>query len=294
MTAGEDRFLHAEVVAEAGPYAAIQILGFSIEFVLRNIFRCLKVTIVPLTFGGFILFGLLSAYLSQLTEYLNHPTGEVASRVLGIAAAVPLVMVLIHSLIIANLAEVVLGQKVDGPSFLGIRQWEWRLYVANLSLLLLAAAVLIVFLLPLYFMALRWPYHVGGVIECFLAACLFWLFFRAWFFVLPICMETHESEVLIRSWKKSTSRQLLLATVLFPTFVIVFLIQVGAERLLRASHIISVHDVGVSISANIAFLRANLLPFIGLFGITYLLAVLLCTPARIQAYRRSSEGCGGI
>ena len=198
-------------------------------------------------------------------------------------------MTLVDSLITASLAELVMGRKILGPAFLGIRQWEWRLCAANLALLLLVSVVITILLAWSFFIAvLRWSGEFQQILRYLLGIPLLLLFVRAWFFVLPTCIHANEGEVLIRSWRKSAGRLLPLVATLLPIGAVLFMVQALTDRLLRSLQILSIPDVGATAGANIAFLQTNLLSFVVSLGVTYFFGIVLLTPARLQAYDRFS------
>lgn len=273
-----------EAVDGTVPSFSGQVLHFCASFMFRKFPAVLRRVAVPLLIGAMALFVWLSVYFSELYAYLQNPAGSIASRVLGVAAAGILVMLFLHSIVVASVTEIVLGYKIPGARFLGIHQWQWRLYVANLRLLLAMVASA----------GLFWLIHVSVAnssvavefsIDAVAAGFMFWFFVRIWFFLLPVCVDTTEEQAVLKSWRMSAGHFFRATITLLPLFLLILVFQGGGEILFRVIHVIAQIRTGNSFSSNVLLLRDNLLPIVVLMTANYLWAVMLTTAARIETYR---------
>src|SRR6185312_9718435 len=90
-------------------------LAFAFGFVLRNPGAILRRLAVPGLLGCITLYILLWGYCTQLTDYIGFPSDGLASRVMGIAAAAILVMLLLHAIVVARLGALLAGQRAAPP-----------------------------------------------------------------------------------------------------------------------------------------------------------------------------------
>jgi hypothetical protein len=235
--------------------------------------------------GGLFFFVFLHLYLSQLSLYLDHPADEIGSRVLGIAAVSVLVMLFWHSMVVSSIVESVLGRKISGQSFLGIKKWQWRLYAANLKLVLIAGIYLCLF----------WTgYSLINKIDLINFAKVFfgvvfmvplvWFLIRSWFFLLSVCQEANEDEILLKSFKASAGYFWSAAAILVSIALITVALQEGAEFFLRLFHLIGPLKTGGTIAENLRLLRTYLGPIVILMAGGYFFTILLTTVVRIRAY----------
>ncbi|MBN9547256.1 MAG: hypothetical protein J0I19_17465 [Alphaproteobacteria bacterium] len=264
-----------------------QVLQFSFAFMARNFFNSLRRVAVPLLVGGCSLYIFLSLYLSQLAAYLQYPVGSIGGRVLGIAASGMLVMLFLHSVVVSCIVEIILGRQISDRNFLGIKRWQWGLYVANLKLLLVAVIYVSVFSTV---RALLGGSSLPAIVDIPLIsvamAPLIWFLVRAWFFLLPVCLEVDEGEVLGRSWQASAGHFWSFVAILIPIILVAAAFQGGGELFLRMLHLIEPFRSGRSFSGNLVLLQGYLKIIVVLISACYFLAVLLTASARMRAYER--------
>jgi len=279
--------MSAEGLNSAASSPLGQVLQFSFAFMARNFLYSLRRVAVPLFVGGSSLYFFLSLYLSQLAAYLQHPVGSIGGRVLGIAAAGVLVMLFLHSVVVSGIVEVVLGRQISDQNFLGIKKWQWGLYVANLKLLLVAVIYVSVFFSV---RALAGGSSLPAIIDVPLIsaamALLAWFLVRAWFFLLPVCLEADEGEALKRSWQASAGHFWSVIAILIPIILVAAALQGGGELFLRMLHLIEPFRSGRSFSGNLVLLQEYLKVIVALISACYFFAVLLTASARMQAYER--------
>jgi hypothetical protein len=234
--------------------------------------------------GGVFFYFLLLVYLHQLEAYLEHPGGGNASRILGIAGFGSLVMLFLHS----QLTSAVAGLLMKGGrrSFLGIYSHEWRLFVANLQMLLIVCAYgCVVWTAHALANWLDLPPLGGWGLKLLLLAILFWMLVRAWFFLLPLCASTGEGETLLRSWQASRRHFWKIAGLLLLLGLVVAFANLLLQLLLGPFNVVPPLPGAMSIAAAIDMYQALLLPFVLLTSGTYLLAVILTTVGRIRLYQ---------
>jgi hypothetical protein len=279
--------MSADGMNEALPSSPGQILQFCFAFMFRKFLISLRRVAVPLFVGGFSLYFLLSLYLSQLAAYLSHPAGSVGSRILGVAAAGVLVMLFLHSTIVSSVVEIVLGRQIFDRNFLGIKKWQWGLYVANLKLLLIAGFYISLLLILRGFIgATDFPAIINVPLMSIALSPLIWFLVRAWFFLLPVCLEVGEDEALMKSWRASEGHFWSVVAILIPILFVAAIFQGGGELFLRALHLVGPLRSNSSLASDMALMREYLKPIVILISGCYFLAVLLTTSARMQAYER--------
>lgn len=279
--------MSADGMNDALPSSSGQILQFCFVFTFRKFLISLRRVAIPLLVGGFSLYFLLSLYLSQLSVYLNHPTGSVGSRVLGIAAAGVLVMLFLHSMIVSSVVEIVLGRQISDRNFLGIKSCQWGLYVANLKLLLVAVLYISLLLGAQDFIGSGdFPAIINASLISIAVSPLIWFLVRAWFFLLPVCLEVGEDEALTKSWRASDGHFLSVIAIMIPILFVAAIFQGGGELFLRALHLIGPLRSSSSLAGDLALVQRYLKPIVILISGCYFLAVLLTTSARMQAFER--------
>jgi len=266
------------------PASPLAVFLFTLGFVARHAWAILCRIAVPAILGGVALYLLLAIYLSGLSDYLTRPSSGAASRVLGIGAVSVLVMLFFHTRLVSAVAELLLGKR--GESFLGIRRPEWRLYVANLQLLLIICFYCGVFWPANEFagmLMLSPPVRLG--INVGLAAILAWIVLRAWFFLLPLCATTGERDLMIRAWQASAGHFWKIAFLVVLLLIPVIALHVGLQILLTQIQVVPVFAPSMSIATALAMQRALLLPSVLLLGGTYVFAAVLATIASIRMYQ---------
>ncbi|MES2256317.1 MAG: hypothetical protein V4559_14915 [Pseudomonadota bacterium] len=279
--------MSAGAMDNAVPSSSGQVLQFCFAFMFQKFLISLRRVALPLLVGGFGFYVFLSLYLSQLAAYLHHPVGSIGSRVLGVAAAGALVMLFLHSMIVSSVVEIVLGRQISDRNFLGIKKWQWGLYVANLKILLVAVLYASLFLTVRAFIGgADLPAIINVPLISIVASPLIWFIVRAWFFLLPVCLEVDEGEALTKSWRASEGRFWSVAAILVPILVVAAIFQSGGELFLHTLHLIGPLRSGTSLASDLILVQEYLKPIVVLISVCYFLAVLLTTSARMRAYER--------
>lgn len=266
-----------------------ETLFFCLRFLSGRALAILKTIALPGLAGCAMLYLLLSSYCSQLLDYLGHPSDGVAGRVLGIVAMGLLIMLLLHAIVVAALAGLLLERKDAQPSFLGIRANAWHIYTANLRLLLALGAAAMVFWLVVFALKRVWILPDGDFIRPLLFAILFCLAVRLWFFVAPACVVDHDVGSVTMAWRRSAGHFWVIAVVMFVIFIGSIIFQVVLEVALHAVGGMRSFSHPGTIAQAVVFYRENLLPTVVLISVTYLVATVLLTAARFHLYRRFAD-----
>ncbi|HWA70548.1 MAG TPA: hypothetical protein VG821_12035 [Rhizomicrobium sp.] len=262
-----------------------ETITVSTRFLAGKILSILRRALVPAAVGCVMLYVLLNGYCIELLNYLSHPSDVMASRVLGIAAAGGLVLLLLDAVIVAALTRLVLQERVPEPSFLGIGVTAWRIYTAYLRLLLAVGGggvVLWLALLALHRVGLSPDPGIVRIV-CFLV--IYWLGVRTWFLVPPIAARGGPDGSLTASWRRSSGHVLPIAVVLFALLLGGIAFQAAGEFLLRGLGVLSLPRP-VSFRDAVEIYRRNLLPMTLLTIVSYLFVTTLLAAARVHLYRR--------
>ena len=240
---------------------------------------------LPMLLGTITLFLFFSVYCEEILQVLSDPSGGAGSRLLGVAAAGTLLILFFHSVCVAAICEVILRRPDDGPSFMGIRPWSWRLYVANLRLVLLIAVGALIYWLAVTASAwMNLPPAMQSAAKVILLLAMFWFFLRVWFFLLPVCLTQGEDSLLTQAWRSSARHFWFMTAILLPLLLLIGIFQLMAQRLLLISGLISPLPVGASFAGYLGFYRDNLLPIVLLMALSYLVGVVIITAARHFTY----------
>jgi hypothetical protein len=221
-----------------------------------------------------------------LIDYIGFPSDGLASRIMGIAAAAILVMLLLHAIVVARLGALLMGQTTASSAFLGISATAWRIYAADLRLVLgfgvygIATLLAVKFLhrfgapafLPVLFSAASW-------------LLLLWLLPRSWFFLAPVSLRARDEGVLALCWRSSKGYVVPMLAVLFLLVGLALVLLAGGEILLRACGILSPVPETLSFAGAIGLYERNLWPFVLLVSLAYLVFTSLMTAARVRLYQ---------
>jgi hypothetical protein len=264
-----------------------ETLLFSVRFLTVEISSILRRTLIPAVLGALVFYFLLDGYCIELLDYLLHPNDVMASRVLGIAAAGGLILLLLNAVIVAALARLVLREKQPERSFMGIGVAAWRIYTANLRLLLAIGSGGLLLWLVLF--ALRhislFPGPDAVRIFCFLA--IYWVGVRGWFFVAPLSVLGSPAGTLTDTWHRSSGHVFPIAITLFVLLLAGVVFQAAGEFTLRSFGALSLSGAA-SFQDSVELYRRNLLPISLLISVSYLVVTILLTAARVDLYRRLS------
>ena len=121
------------------PHISIsQALRFAFSFSYRNAAAIAARIALPAVVGWIAFYLSLFLYMKELVRYLNNPSDRIASLVLGLATAGLLVTLFLHTVMVASVTALALGREDGGWKYFRAARREWRLYAANLRLLLVA------------------------------------------------------------------------------------------------------------------------------------------------------------
>jgi hypothetical protein len=258
---------------------------FCLRFLAGEIVVILRAVLLPTMVGGVALYLLLDGYCLELLDYLSRPNDVMASRVLGIAAAGGLVLLLLNAMVVASLTRLALREKAPERSFLGIGVAAWRLYTADQRLLLAVGIGSVALWLVLLALGHVWLTPDKGIVRLFILAALFWLGVRFWFFVAPFSVLGNSAGPLTDSWLLSAHRGWPIGLVLFTLLIVGIVFQACGEFLLRRTGWLTFPSP-TSFRDAIQLYRLNMLPMTMLVSTSYLFATILLTAARAHLYRR--------
>ena len=258
-------------------------LFFPLQFVSRNAALIARRIWLPCLAGALSIYGFFSAYMWELQAYLSNPQDSVGSRVLGIAALALLVLVFLHSLVVARIAQLALGLESTKGDFLGVTRAEWRLYTANLQFCIVVLFFVLAFFgLHAITERLNWPH--GAVPHIVQGLFLFWLATRLWFLLPPVCVTHTRGEVLLAAWRRSDGRFWRIALLLTAVLLTAYLVQAGVGMLLHAVGLIAPLPTSATLAGYVSSYRENLLPMVVMTNIAYIIFVILTAAASAQVY----------
>lgn len=261
-------------------------LVFAFGFVFRNLGTILRRLAVPGVLGCITLYILLWGYCTQLTDFIGFPSEGLASRVMGIAAVAILIMLLLHAIVVARLGGLLVKQAAESAAFLGISATAWRIYAADLRLVLASGVYGVAILLAINGLnRLEAPPVLPTLLSAAGWLLLVWLLARCWFFLAPVSLRAQDEGVLVLCWCQSQG-------LLFPMFLVLLLLSgamlvllAGGEFLLRAGGFLSPVPEALSFAGAIGFYERNLRPFVLLVSLVYLVGTSLMTAARVRLYQ---------
>ncbi|OAI45223.1 hypothetical protein AYO42_03220 [Rhizomicrobium sp. SCGC AG-212-E05] len=258
-------------------------LFFPFQFVSRNVAPIARRIWLPCLVGALSIYGFFSAYMWELQAYLSNPQDSVGSRVLGIAALALLVLVFLHSLVVARIAQLALGLTATKGDFLGVSRAEWRLYTANLQFCILVLFFVLAFFgLHAITERLNWPH--GAVVHIVQGGFLFWLAARLWFLLPPVCVTETRGEVLLAAWRRSAGHFWRIALLLVAVLLTAYLVQAGVGMTLHAVGLIAPLPTSATLAEYVSSYRENLLPMVVMTNIAYIVFVVLTAAASAQVY----------
>jgi len=270
--------------------AAGAALAFAFGFAARNPLAILRRVGAPATLGCVALYSLIWSYCSQLVNYLDFPSDALAGRIMGIAGLSILFMPLLHAIVVSRLAELVTGDRSEEPSFLGIRTGAWRIYVAELRLVLTLG---IFGVLALGASSLMIRAGVAPNIKMAFGAAawllLFWLAARFWFFLVPVSLQAKGENALMQSWRLSRGHFVSISAVMLSQLVLMLLLLGGGEYLLRSVGVLTGMPATMTFINAISLYQRNLWPLVILVSVVYLYGASLMTAACIKLHRELVE-----
>jgi hypothetical protein len=265
-------------------------LGFAFSFSVRNAAAIAGRIALPALVGWIAFYASIFLYLTELERYLNGPSDRIASLILGLATGGLLVTVFLHSVIVAAVAALALGLEDSGWKFFHIARREWRLYAANLRMLLVAA-IWVGATQTLQFAAakLSWPVQFGLAISLLTAGGLGLLAVRVWFLAAPVSVAKTKGQILRRSWRLSAGNAWRLAAIVAVLALTGFAVEATAEFVLHAGGLIPPLPDSASLADYAALYRKILPDVLIAVAIAYLIGSVLLTAARVYVYRRLTE-----
>ncbi len=265
-------------------------LGFAFSFSFRNAVAIAARIALPALVGWIAFYVSLFLYLTEFQWYVVNPSDRVASLVLGLATAGLLVTLFLHSLIVAAVAALALGLEDDGWKYFHAARREWRLYAANLRLLLVAG-IWVGAMQALQFAAVKlsWPALFGLVLDVLTAGGLGLLAVRVWSLVAPVSVAKTQGNILRRAWQLSAGNSWRLAVIVVVLLLTGLAVETAGEFAMRASGVYPPLPSSDSL-AGYAAIYCKVLPgVLGVVGIAYLIGNVLLTAARVHVYRQLTE-----
>jgi hypothetical protein len=265
-------------------------LGFAFSFSFRNAAAIAVRIALPALVGWIVLYTSLFLYLTELERYVSDPSDRIASLVLGLATAGLLLTVFLHSVIMATVAALALGLEDGRWKFFHITRREWRLYAANLRLLLVTVIWVVAMQILQFGVAkLSWPAHFGVALNLLMAGGLGLLAVRIWFLVAPVSVAKIKGQILRRSWRLSARVYWRLAAIAAVLLLMGLAMEAAGEIIMRASGMIAPFPKASSLAEFAANYR-KILPFVTItIGIAYLIGSVLLVAARVYVYRQLTE-----
>lgn len=271
----------------SGPAMTCEVLAFAFGFLLRNPGAILRRVAFPALLGCVVLYFLVWGYCAELTDYLGFPSEGLASRVMGIAAASVLIMLLLHSIVVSRLAELLMGNRGGALGFLGIRPDAWRIYAANLRLLLgLGLYGLAMFGASSLMVRFGTTPGIAKVFDVAAWLLLCWLVARGWFFLVPISLQANEEGGLGMSWRCSEGSLPAIGGIMLVILTFTLVLLAAGEFLMRAAGVLSPVPASLTFVNAIGLYQRNLWPFVIMVSAVYLLSASLMTAARIRLYQK--------
>lgn len=264
----------------------IETLKFAVVFPARNLKAVALRVALPALAGWAVLYASAYLYLSELRSYLGLPSDRSGSIILGLVAAGLLLLLLLHATLTSAVATLAMGRTEDGQSYFRAKRREWRLYAANLRVLLvivfLVAAVIAVRLsLGDYDVAL-----VAPLSNLVIVVGVFVLLARCVFLAPPIVSVEGSGPIVRRAAFLSKGNFWRISMILVILSLPGFLIEVVGEKVLRAVGIFP-SVAGPTTFNDVLVIYSHILPgILVLVAIAYLVNVLLVTIASVAVYRQ--------
>jgi hypothetical protein len=221
---------------------------------------------------------------------LNNPSDRIASLVLGLATAGLLVTLFLHAVIVASVTALALGSEDGGWKYFRAARREWRLYAADLRLLLVAGIWLGA--LQLLHIAASWgslPASFGFALDVIMVCGLGFLAVRVWSLVAPVSVASAHGEVLRRAWRLSAGNFWRLAAIVAVLLLAGLVAEAVFEFAMRAVGLIPPFPSSASLADYAAMYQEALPGVLFVMGIGYLVSNILLTAARVSVYRQLTE-----
>ncbi|MBI3677518.1 MAG: hypothetical protein HY243_12975 [Proteobacteria bacterium] len=247
---------------------------------------------LPSVAGFAALYVLISAYLDEIESFLSTPDPQGASLILGIASLTFFLMLFLHVVLRASLAALALGLPAPGWKFFPTARPIWRLYAANLRLMLIAlpvAAIVVkygalpgrptpLFSDPDYF-------SIPVLIDA-LAFLVFVYVAARTMFLMPSVTLCERGQIVRRAWGLATDNVWRLIAISIALAIPGILLQIVLETVFQAFGMLPTITVGATLSDIVLTIRQNLPQLILSWFLGYLLNMALSAIAGAYGYRQ--------
>lgn len=273
------------------PHISIrQALRFAFSFSYRNAAEIGARIALPAILGWIAFYLSLFLYMKELERYVNNPNDRIASLVLGLATAGLLITLFLHTVIVASVTALALGSETRGWRYFHAARREWRLYAADLRLLLVAGIwIVAMWLLQLTAGLVSLPAGFGLILDVIMAGGLGFLAVRVWSLVAPVSVGSTDGEILRRAWKYSAGNFWRLAVIVAALLLAGLIVEAVCEIAMRAAGLIPPFPSSASLADYAAMYRGALPGVMIVIGIAYLASNILMTAARVSVYRQLTE-----
>lgn len=241
---------------------------------------------LPALAGWCVLYASAYLYLSELRTYLGLPSDRSGSIILGLVAAGLLLLLMLHAMLTSAIATLAMGGTSEGQYYFRAKRREWRLYAANLRVLLVMiffiAAIVGIrpFLDGPSAMAIALLSNVAIVVVIFI------LLVRCVFLAPPIVSAENSGPIVRRALFLSKGNALRISLILVVLNLPGFLIEIAGERILRAIGIFPPIAGQVTLG-DILTIYSHILPgILALVALVYLVNVVPVTIASVAVYRQ--------
>ena len=273
------------------PHISIrQALQFAFSYSYSNAAEIGARIALPAVLGWIAFYLSLFLYMKELERYLNNPNDRIASLVLGLATAGLLVTLFLHAVIVASVTALALGSETRGWKFFSVARREWRLYAADLRLLLVAGIWIGVMQFLQFAAGWAWlPSGFSLVLDVIMSCGLAFLAVRVWSLVAPVSVGSTHGDILRRAWRISAGNFWRLAAIVAALLLVGLVVEAVCEIAMRAAGLIPPFPSSASLADYTAVYRVALPGVMVVVGIAYLVSNILLTVARVSVYRQLTE-----
>lgn len=268
-----------------GKISLLETLKFATVFPIKNFRAVISRVALPALVGWAVFFASADLYISELRSYLGLPSDRSGSVILGLVAAGLLILLMLHAMLTSAVATLVMGTPLEGQPYFRAKKREWRLYAANLRVLLaviclVAVAVAMQLLLGSFDAAL-----ISALANTLLFGGLFVLIVRCVFFAPAIVSIESSGPIVRRAMALSRGNFWRVSVIVLVLNLPGVLIENIGERLLRGVGVFP-HATNYASLADILTVYSRILPgILALVSLAYLVNVTLMTIAAAAAYR---------
>lgn len=277
------------------PLPVLATVSFVSRFAIRKFGAILVRASAALVLMWIVLYVSFSGYIEQLERFLNTSSDQAASLLLAWICAAVMLLLFIHSSVVVSLSELLMEpeRKQRWPG-MRVSRGVWRLYAANLRVLLLVglgtlAAIGFVHVVTL----LRVLPQLGHAfyVDLAYAAVAFLvlvLIARVEFLLAPLALA-EQGSIVRRAWTV-TSRARLRTAVVIALFAIPGLVVLqGGHSLLVAVGLFPAPAEPLALAGAARVLQSVLPMYLALFLLAYFVSVGLYSLAAVVVYRDLSQ-----